>query len=117
MDQARLFQLSRRAAQDLLEGLEDGWPERVAVQTAAIRQCMALAERAPADGLRGEALYQREQMEVLAGLAERLESGPDRLGVSRRLLRHLVGPGNTGILACPGAGAGTLKLNSTSPAH
>jgi hypothetical protein len=101
MNQEQLHRLSCRAAQDLLQGLECGNFERVEGKLAQIRHYLTLAEMVPAASLRGAALHQREQMELLAGITERLSRalGGIRskinqelagLGANRNLLTHLL---------------------------
>ncbi len=102
MTEERLYQLSCRAARDLLEGLDRGDLAGVQERLDAIRHYLTLVESAPPLGLRGEALYRREQMDLLAGVIERLAGGlnalrarftgeMDVLGANRTLLEHLVG--------------------------
>ena len=84
MSQETLFRLSRRAAAELLRGLD------VEEQLARIRRYVELAEAAPAESLRGAALLDREKMEVLGGITEHLSQ---TLEASRSLLRHLIANG------------------------
>ena len=101
MTQEKLYQLSRRAAQQLLEVLERGDVQQIEDKLAALRHYIELAEMIPADNLRGDALHHREQIEVLAGITEHLGRALDgirrrvteeieRLGPNRALLRHLI---------------------------
>ena len=101
MTQERLFQLSCRAARDLLAGLDRGDLDGVSEKLGAIRHYLALAGTAPAARLQGEALYQREQMELLAGVTDglaqsmgdlraKLTGEIEELRNHRLLLRHVV---------------------------
>jgi len=67
--------------------LERGNVAAVDEKAAAVRHYLALAETLPAESLRGGALYRREQMELLAGIAEHLAGSID---ANLNLLRHLV---------------------------
>ncbi len=101
MTEQRLYQLSCRAARDLLGGLDRGDWAGVHEKLDAVRHYLALVEASPPAGLRGEALYRREQMDLLAGVIERLggalnllrtrfTGALDVLGANRTLLEHLV---------------------------
>ena|SRR5437867_2471166 len=101
MTEGKLYELSCRAARELLDGLERGNFEGIDDKLGAIRRYVDLAESAPAESLRGEALHHREQMELLAGIAEHLAGAVtairekiatemDRVGANQSLLRHLV---------------------------
>ena len=104
MQQQQLFDLSRRAAQELLEDLERGNLDRLEPNLARIRHYVALAEKAPVESLRGEALERREQLEALGGIMDhvgvslrgisrQLAAELESLGASRNLLAHLVSAG------------------------
>ncbi len=101
MTEERLFRLSCRAARDVLAGLERGDLERASEKLGAMRHYLALAETIPAARLQGEALYRREQMDLLAGVAEGLAHSMGDLQAKlaaeigafrnhRQLLRHAV---------------------------
>jgi hypothetical protein len=100
MTEEKLYQLACRAARELLGGLDRGDIAGVQERLDAVRHYLTLVEAAPA-GLRGEALYRREQMDLLAGVIDRLAatldvlrarftSEMDILGANRTLLEHLV---------------------------
>jgi len=101
MTEERLYQLSCRAARDLLSGLDRGDLAGVHETLEAVRHYLTLVEAVSPASLRGEALYRREQMDLLAGVIERLTGAlsvlrarftgeMDVLGANRTLLEHLV---------------------------
>lgn len=101
MTEERLYRLSCRAARELLGGLDRSDWEGVHDKLEAIRHYLTLVETTPAGGMRGGALYRREQMEALAGVTERLTGAletlrercsaeVDAIGANRALLSHLV---------------------------
>ena len=96
MTEERLYQLSCRAARDLLDGLDHGDFAGVHERLDAVRHSLTLVEAVPPDGLRGEALYRREQMDLLAGVIERLAGKMEVLGANRALLEHLVSQSTPG---------------------
>ncbi len=104
MQQQQLFELSCRAAQELLEDLERGNLDQLEANLARIRHYAALAEAAPVDSLRGEGLERREQLEALGGIVDRvggslrgisrqLAAELESLGASHNLLEHIVSGG------------------------
>jgi len=101
MTQNRLYQLSCRAARDLLQGLERGNLQQIEQELTSIRRYLALAEAHSAESLRGVELHQREQLELLGGITENLDGALlsarekiagelECLRASKDLLRHLV---------------------------
>lgn len=107
MTEEKLYQLACRAARELLGGLDRGDLAGVQERLDAVRHYLTLVEAAPPAGLRGEALYRREQMDLLAGVIERLvgtldvlrarfTSEMDILGANRTLLEHLVSQSTPG---------------------
>ena len=107
MTEEKLYQLSCRAARELLGGLDRGDMDGVHQRLDAVRHYLTLVETTPAPGLRGEALYRREQMDLLAGVMERLAGSLatirtrfagelDAIGANRTLLEHLVSQSTPG---------------------
>ena len=93
MTEGKLYQLSCRAARDLLRGLERSDVHGVRKGLGALRHYLTLAETIPAAAMRGDALYRREQLEALAGISERLSGSAgelDAIGANHALLKHLV---------------------------
>ena len=101
MNQRQLHRLSRRAACDLLEGLERGDLGRIERKIGNIRHYLRLAETVPAESLRGEALYHQEQLELLeaitagvagalSGIQEKIGAEMEGLEANKALLRHFV---------------------------
>jgi hypothetical protein len=89
MTEERLYRLSCRAARELLAGLDRGDRDGVRHKLGVIRHYLTLAEITPADKLRGDALYRREQLELLGAVTEGL-GGNGGFDTNRDLLRHLV---------------------------
>jgi len=132
MNQGQLYHLSCRAARELLTDLDAGDMAQIKKHTATIRHYMDLAQTWPSEKLRGDALYHRERMEVLAGVAAHLsatlEDAAGALGVAwknmaaqlaalsadRDLLRELSGGDATGTTT---KGASTLLHSSQCPSH
>lgn len=129
MNQDQLYRLSCQAARDLLEDLDGGNVARMKQHLTAIRHYMDLAEILPVEKLRGEALYRREQMEVLAGVAEHLSGALEHaasalerareslaarfesLSVYRDLLRHVASAeAVSGLSRCGPKRAAELRL-------
>ena len=101
MTDQTLYDLSCRAAGELLERLERGDLAGIEGRLGAVRHYLHLAAAAPGVRLRGDALYHREQWELLDAVVERLAASvavlqhricaeADGLQTSRDLLRHLV---------------------------
>jgi hypothetical protein len=98
MTEERLYHLSCRTARELLAELDRGDSRSVHQKLGALRHYLTLAEITPAEKLRGDALYRREQLELLAAVTERL-GAPGELetaGANRNLLRHLVSQSTPG---------------------
>lgn len=104
MNQEKLFQVSWRAARDVLRDLERGNFEHIEQKLHVIRRCIDLAQLVPFDSLHGSALFQREQMEVLSAVTDQLAGalpgirrktsrGLESLGANRSLLSHFVACG------------------------
>jgi hypothetical protein len=92
MTEQRLYRLSCRAARELLDGLDRGDCEGVRRKLGVLRHYLTLAEITPAASLRGDALYRREQLELLGAVTEGMNGAVelDTTGANRLLLQHLV---------------------------
>jgi hypothetical protein len=108
MTEQRLYRLACHVARELLARLDRGDYDGVNEKLRTIRHYLTLVGIAAPGPLRGEALHRREQMELLAGVVERLAESlaavrarlageMETLGADRALLRHLVTQSTPGL--------------------